>query len=55
MREQSRCGEVALKNIKAGQFPNHQLQAQRIFTMFKEHLDGTPSDLFIPLPQNDCK
>jgi len=23
--------------------------------MFKEHLDGTPSHLFIPLPQNDCK
>lgn len=23
--------------------------------MFKEHLDGTPSNLFIPLSQCDCK
>ncbi|AUM67529.1 hypothetical protein C0J56_00460 [Pseudomonas fluorescens] len=38
--ENDRCGaKVALENTKAGQFPDHQLQA-RFITMIKEHLGG---------------
>ncbi|MGY0522925.1 hypothetical protein, partial [Pseudomonas aeruginosa] len=45
------CGaKVALENTRAGQFPDHQLQA-RFITMFKEHLAGNTQPSYFYRPE----
>jgi len=43
LRGSDRAPKIAVVNTKAGQFPDHQLQARIFSIVFKEHLGETPS------------
>jgi|UPI00048E3D4B hypothetical protein len=43
LRDSDRAPKIAVENTKAGQFPDHQLQARIFSIVFKEHLGETPS------------
>ncbi len=49
LRDSDRTPKIAVENTKAGQFPDHQLQARIFSIVFKEHLGESPSYHYLHL------